>query len=444
LVLALGFALSGISARGQEVMPPLYPASPASLPPLGLEDLLRMLTQSNPRLRQAELAIEAAQGRAIQAGLYPNPTVMVAGEELGGHTAPGGKITAPLVSQEIVTGKKLRLSRWVAEREVDESTLALINERFNLLTAVRGGFFEVLTAQRRVEILRDLQTLSGASLDTARKLFEAKQIARLDMLPFQVELNRFRADQDAAERELLALFRRLAASVGVPNLPFTALAASLDMPLPDYDFETARQVVLRVHPTLRSAQVAITRAQLALRRAGVEPIPNVTLAAGYQRNNMEHENQWRFEVGIPVPLFNYNQGNIRTAQAQLGQAIQEVARVENDLIQRLANAYGQYDAARQRLQSYRSAILPDTREAYRLSLQAFKGGQFDYLRVLQAQRALAEANLEYNRMLGEAWKAASEIAGFLLEEYWPAPLVAPPVCVPPVEPVPPPRSTPPR
>jgi cobalt-zinc-cadmium efflux system outer membrane protein len=39
--------------------------------------------------------------------------------------------------------------------------------------------------------------------------------------------------------------------------------------------------------------------------------------------------------------------------------------------------------------------------------------------VLQAQRAVQEANLEYIRALADAWRAASEISGLLLEEHWP-------------------------
>jgi cobalt-zinc-cadmium efflux system outer membrane protein len=110
--------------------------------------------------------------------------------------------------------------------------------------------------------------------------------------------------------------------------------------------------------------------------------------------------------------------------------MQEVARVQNDLASRLAAAYGQYAAAKQRAERYRTAILPNAQKAYRFSLDAFKGGQFEYLRVLQSQRAVAEANLEYLRSLSEAWRAASEIAGLLLEENWP--------CIPPpAEPMPP-------
>lgn len=50
--------------------------------------------------------------------------------------------------------------------------------------------------------------------------------------------------------------------------------------------------------------------------------------------------------------------------------------------------------------------------------------------VLQVQRAMAEARLEYLRSLGEMWQAASEIAGLMLEDHWPlapaAPVAPPP------------------
>jgi hypothetical protein len=78
----------------------------------------------------------AAQGRALQAGLYPNPTVSFVGEEIGKN---GGIHTLPQIGQEIVTGKKLTLSRSVALREVDQAHLALMRQRYALFTTVRQG-----------------------------------------------------------------------------------------------------------------------------------------------------------------------------------------------------------------------------------------------------------------------------------------------------------------
>ena len=65
---------------------------------------------------------------------------------------------------------------------------------------------------------------------------------------------------------------------------------------------------------------------------------------------------------------------------------------------------------------YQKSILPRARESYELSLKGYRAGQFDYLRVLEAQRAYGQADLEAVRSLGEMWRAASEISGLLMEE----------------------------
>lgn len=126
-------------------------------------------------------------------------------------------------------------------------------------------------------------------------------------------------------------------------------------------------------------------------------------------------------MSVPFPIFNRNQGNVLTAQAEVAKARLEIARVENELSARLATAYGQYAAVKKRVDRYKNSILPNAERSYQLSLAGLKGGQFEYLRVLQAQRVVAEANLEYIRALGDAWRSASEIAGLLLEENWPSP-----------------------
>jgi cobalt-zinc-cadmium efflux system outer membrane protein len=304
---------------------------------------------------------------------------------------------------------------------VDQAFLALRQRRYALFTAVRQGYFEVLAIRRRIEVLNELVGLANQSYENAQKLLAAKVIGELDSLQFEVERDRFRADLEAARQEEAAAWRRLAAGVGTPDLPPAPLAGSLEDGLPDYDFDKARAFVLAEHPEIRSAQVGVTRAQLALRREEVEKVPNVTVDAGYQRNFNDREDEAHFQVSVPVPLWNRNQGNIRAAQAELGRAIQEVSRVENDLNGRLAAAYGRYAAARERAKRYRTSVLPNAQKAYRLAQAAFRGGQFEYLRVLQSQRAAAEANLEYVRVLSEAWQAASEIAGLLLEECAPSP-----------------------
>ncbi len=426
--LALGVLLGGSIACAQEPAPAAFASDPRELPaPAGpkapkavtLDDLVGVALARNPRLAKATLAIEAAQGRRLQAGLYPNPVFAVTGDELGDKTGPGGIWTAPQFNQEIVTGGKLSLSQAVAAKEVDQVTLALLGERYALMAAVRSAFYDAYTLQRRTDLLHDLTDLARQSVANGKKLLDGGQLARLDFVQLEIEAERLTADLEAAERELPPAYRRLAAVAGDTGLAIPALDASFDTPLPAYDLDRDRAILAASHPEIISAKVGVEKSQLTLDRARAEVVPNLTVSGAYVRQNQNKSSDWMVGVSVPLPTWNRNQGNIIAAQAGIGSAGYEVRRTENALADQLAAAHRTYASAKRRAERYAQSIIPKTEETFRLSTEAFKGGQFEYLRVLQSQRALAESRLEYVRAAGEAWKAAGEISGLLLEETWP-------------------------
>lgn len=397
----------------------------ATASPSGVDELVRLAVERNPRLARATFAVDAARGRYTQAGLYPNPDLAVNWDEVGDRTGPGGILTAPLITQTVVTGRKLSLSQAVAAAEVDQSSLALLAERYAMIAAVRGAYYDLLTLQRRIETQRELVRLAEEAVKQGRTLLENKQIARLDLIQLEAELERFRAEAEASEQELPAARRQLAAAVGDPHLAVGSLDGPFDT-VPTYDPDRTLEVVLATNPQARSAQVGVARAQAAVRRAEAEPIPNLSLYAGYVRQDQNKSNDFSVGLGGRIPVFDRNQGNIHTARAELGMAISEVGRVENALTDQVATALRVYSAAVYRAERYRTEILPRAREAADLALKAFKEGQFTYLRVLEANRVVAQSQLELVKSLGDAWKAAAELSGLLLEENWPERTAPPP------------------
>lgn len=395
-----------------------------SADPLKVDELVGLAVARNPRLGRAAFNVNASQGKYVQAGLYPNPDLAVNWDEIGDRTGAGGILNVPRFTQQIVTGHKLSLAQAVAATEVNQATLAVLTERYSVIGAVRAAFYDVYALERRVAILDELVLLAGEATKNGKALLDNKQIARLDLIQLEVELGRFRAEAEATRRELPAARKRLAAAVGDPRIPIGPIAGAFDE-VPAYDLDKTLEAVLATHPEARSARVGVERAQAAIRRAEAEPIPNVTFTTGFIKQYENRSNDFALGLSAPIPVWNRNQGNILAAKAELGAAIQDVGRVENDLTERVSTAVRTYAAAVKRAEQYRTEILPKADETYKLSLEAFKGGQFEYLRVIQAQRVVAEARLEYNRSLGEAWRAAAELSAFLLEEWWPGPFQPP-------------------
>lgn len=149
-------------------------------------------------------------------------------------------------------------------------------------------------------------------------------------------------------------------------------------------------------------------------------VPNVTGSAGYTRQNQNRSDDWSVGVSVPLVAWNRNQGNVRAARAEVLVATFDVTHVQNDLADRVATAFRTYASAKQRAGKYRTAILLKAEENYEFVKKQMDKGVVEYLKVLQAQRAVADARLEYNRAVGEAWRAASELSGLLMEEGWPA------------------------
>ena len=124
-------------------------------------------------------------------------------------------------------------------------------------------------------------------------------------------------------------------------------------------------------------------------------------------------------VSVPLVLWNKNQGNIRAARAEVAAAVLDVTRTQNALADRLATAHRTYAAAKARAERYKSAVIPKAEENLSFLRLQVEKGVVEPLKVFIAQRSVVEAKLEYNRAVGEAWRAAAEVSGLLLEEAWP-------------------------
>src|SRR5580704_11537518 len=122
---------------------------------LTLAELERMALSGNPTLAQAAAEVRAATAQKLQSGLYPNPTVGYQGEQIRGGIQGGGE-QGFFVSQDIVLGGKLGLSRRVFEQEKKQSEVEGEEQRLRVINSVRLFYYQALAAQEMVELRRKL------------------------------------------------------------------------------------------------------------------------------------------------------------------------------------------------------------------------------------------------------------------------------------------------
>jgi cobalt-zinc-cadmium efflux system outer membrane protein len=170
------------------------------------------------------------------------------------------------------------------------------------------------------------------------------------------------------------------------------------------------------------ARMEIGRNEILLRRARVEPFPNINFQGGYQNQGpgaFAPQNQGLYQVTFNVPLWNRNQGNIRAAEANISVAQAHVGTVENNLANDSASAIGRFLSSQQQVDRYEEQMLPKAREVLRLVKQQYAQGEAEFLRLLQAQRQRMEVELDYVNAQEMRWIAAAEVAGLLQADQFP-------------------------
>src|SRR5262249_33624226 len=140
-----------VEAALKRYFPPLPPIGPEVQPlpgpggrPLTLADLQKLARENSPLLRQAAADIKAAEGVALQAGLYPNPTTGLQGQTQG---PGGGPIYGGFVGQTIKTAGKLKLAQAAAAIDLENARLAYRKAETDLTASVRSGYFAALVAR---------------------------------------------------------------------------------------------------------------------------------------------------------------------------------------------------------------------------------------------------------------------------------------------------------
>ena len=393
---------------------------PAKTAGLTLAQLEQIALQRNPTLAQVAAQVEISQAKALQAGLYPNPTLGYQAELIGVQGANGratpGEFQGGFIRQEIVTAGKLRLSRAKYQQEVRAAEIQAMAQQLRVVNSITIAFYEVLAAQRLIVNHRELVKNAQDALKTTEQMVNVGQANEMDLLQAQVEANRERVALVAAEQRYRRSWEHLVTMVGAPELPMTPLAGALEPDGPPLEWEKELCRLLLDSPEILFAQAEVARDHITVKREQAEPCPNIVVQGGpgYNFESPGRNPNWNAQVSIRVPLFDRNQGTIRQAKADLARAQSEVGRMELDLRRRLADAFSRYETARSSVEDFRDKSLPASRRALELYQDFFKKRRVAWPQVLVAQRTYYQFSDDYANALFDMRRAETEIKGMLL------------------------------
>src|SRR5262249_1609983 len=148
-----------------------------------------------------------------------------------------------------------------------------------------------------------------------------------DLLQARIEARQERVALEHSRTQFEAAWRQLAALVGAPELAVSRLEGDLEAVVPMPAFDATLAHLPEATPKLRFALAEIAPKKISRKGGREDPTPNVKmrLANGYDFDTRRDVTS--VEVGVRLPIFDKNQGNIRMARAQVAYAQAELRRV---------------------------------------------------------------------------------------------------------------------
>jgi outer membrane protein, heavy metal efflux system len=390
-----------------------------------LDELQQMALQNNPTFRQSAANIQAAEGRKKQSGLYPDPTVGYQGEQIRGGSFHGGE-QGFFVQQDIVLGGKLRLNRQIFDQELQQAVTEADEQKVRVVTNVRMSYIQALAAQQTLELRQNLSKLANDAVETSHQLANVGQADAPDVLESEVEAQQAQLAVTMAEQNEQRVWKALAAVVGNPRLPLMNLEGRLEDTLPVNADELVEKIV-NESPAVRIAELGVKRAEAALARAKREPIPDLQLRAGMQQNGELLSDgrsvglQGFADVGVRIPIFNRNQGNIATARADAERARREVERVKLVLRERSASVVQNYTFSQAAVDRYKNQMIPRAQKAYEMYTKKYREMAAAYPQVLIAERTLMQLEVSYTTALETFATSSLSLQSYLLTDGLEAP-----------------------
>ena len=405
-------ALVALAAMQAAVAAPLQGAAPltaATAQPqeaaLTLEVAIARAFAANPALRAAALEVEAQGGALVQAGMLPNPELEFIKE---GTSGPDRTSTMQLTVPIELGGKRgARIAAARAGRTVAAESLAALQTEVR--ADVSAAFHALAVATERARLAGELAGLAGQAAAAATRRVQAGKVSPVEETRAKVALAGVRIEALQSAREFESAKARLAALWAGSARDIGAVrdaALSVSMAAPPLATLLSRTDAA---PAIRRQHAEVGQRDAAASVELSRRMPNIGVIVGTQRDYRDRDRQAVVGLSVPLPLFDRNQGGVLESLRRVDKAKEElrgqIARVRADVTE----AHAQWSTALAEATLIEEQILPGAASTYAAAGKGFEAGKFSFLEVLDAQRTLFQARIQYLNASAQAWRACADI-----------------------------------
>ena len=385
-------SFSAYPSNSASPSPAPEPATVVSKPlRLSVSDALGLFISQNLDVLIAKYGIEYTKGQEVTARLFPNPLLSVgtlSSYTQGRTLSNSGQLFTQIAQLFELAGK--RGYRIESAGFGTQSAEAAFEDAVRQLGfTVKDTYYRIQLAQRRLALAEDNRERFSRILAINTIRFNKGYIAEIDLIRIRLQMVDFHAQviqslqaAESARGELRQLLRLS---------PKTELELTTELGFRriDPDIEKLRATALDLRPDIRAKRFTFSQRESDLKLAKAYRIPDVTIGAGYAiqgARGPDNPGQIALNAGIPLPLFNRNQGGILQAEVSLQTVEADLDKTINLVENEVEVAYRNLLQSRRLVEAYFGEVLEDARSTFAIVERAYERGGATILDLLDAAR----------------------------------------------------------
>ncbi|MEK6617849.1 MAG: TolC family protein [Nitrospirota bacterium] len=382
--------------RAQQVEQPLLR--------LSLDEALALFLRQNLDLIITRFGIDYARGQQITARLFPNPVLSIgtlSAYTQGQTMTRSGQLFPQLQQLFEMAGK--RGYRIESAGFGAQSAEANFEDAVRQLSfTVKDAYYRVQLAQRRLALAEENRDRFARILEVNTIRFKKGYIAEVDLIRIRLQVVDFQSQVIQAVQDANAARADLRVLLVLSPTTELLLTTELDYHRVEPDIMVLRRVALDVRPDIRVKRLTQSQRMADLKLAKAYRYPDVTVGGGYAvqgAQGPDNQQQVALNMGVPLPLFNRNQGGIMQAEVAAQAAEADLRKTLIQVENQVDIAYRNLLESRRLVEAYRAGVLEDARLTLTIVEKAYERGGATILDLLDAARTSRTIQQNYIEVL---------------------------------------------
>ncbi|MFB5649449.1 TolC family protein [Leptospira wolffii] len=368
---------------GEESKVSSPPSSTSPGKRISLIDAENLFLRNNLSLLASRMDVESKKGDILQAGLWDNPNFFMDQNAYNRNTGvvldttKNGQTAIQIQQLFLLAGKRdkrIRLAKW--NKEIAEQTF--YDTLRSLKLELRSSFFQLYFARKSLEFYEESIPQVRKTIVGAENVYKSRELLLAELLRLKAILFRLETDRSELIKIILEKEETLRVLLNDPEsfeeeiFPVWSESETSESSPLVLETEDLLKTALEYRPDLKGLELAVKAEQTNLSLQKAMAVPDLALGGSWDRAGNYINNYYGVTVSIALPVFDRNQGNIRSSETVLAA---KKAVLEEKFLKvkaEVKSALGQAKEKDRLLQEYRNSFTKDYKNLAGMMIENYK------------------------------------------------------------------------